>query len=130
MPSGVKGVPYAPVKSIDFIGKKVLTAIETLQFPRASTSSTSSFLTYRSLQSKSPTSAFEMPTQEQTEAFFASLSTCKTKPAVLSLLEPYASNYIPKSVDENLPICLSGLYNCENLRKNYVELLRISEMCV
>jgi len=35
MPNGVKDVPYAPVKSIEFVGKKrSITAIQTLQCSR------------------------------------------------------------------------------------------------
>ena len=101
MPNGVRDVPYAPVKNIEFIGKKRnSTVINTLQYWRGSTPSPSPCITPRS--SKSPTPAFEEATEEETEAFFASLS--KTKPVVLSLVEPYASNYIPKSLDENLPL--------------------------
>ena len=66
---------------------------------------------------------------EQTEAFLASLSACKSKPAILSLVEPYSSNYIPKSLDENLPICLSGLCKPEDHFMNYGELLKVCETC-
>ena len=57
------------------------------------------------------------------------MSTCETKPAILSLVEPYASNYIPKSLEENLPLRLSRLYNPENLLMNYGELLKVCETC-
>ena len=67
--------------------------------------------------------------KKETEAFFASLSTCKTKPAILFLVELYASNYIPKSLDENLPICLPRLYKPENPFMNYGELLKVCETC-
>ena len=62
------------------------TVINTLQYQRGSTPSPSPCITPRS--SKSPTPAFEEATEEETEAFFASLSMCKTKPVVLSLVEP------------------------------------------
>ena len=127
MPNGVKDVPYAPVKCIKFIGKKrSIAAIETSQF-RRDTPSPSPCVTPRS--SKSPTPAFEEVTEEETKAFFASLGTCKTKPAILSLVEPYSSNYIPKSLDENLPLCLSQLYKPEKRFMNYGELLKICETC-
>jgi len=127
MPNGVTDVPYAPVKSIEFVGKKrSITAIQTMQCSRGSVS-TAPCSTPRS--SKAPTPALEEATQEETEAFFALLSTCKTKPAILSLVEPYASNYIPKSLDETLPLCLSRLYKPEYLAMNYGELLRVCETC-
>ena len=125
MPSGVKDVPYAQVKDIEFIGKKrSVTAIQTSQFLSGSQPSPSPSSTPRS--SKSCTSAFEEAAEKETEAFFALLSTCKTKAAILSLVEPYASNYIPKSLDENLPLCLSGMYY---LVMNYSELLKVCETC-
>ena len=85
MPNDVKDIPYAPVISIGFIGKKKSTiAIQTSIFQRGNTPLPSPCATPRSL--KSPTPAFEEAMEEQTEAFFASLSTCKTKPAILSLV--------------------------------------------
>ena len=82
MPNGVKDVLYAPVKNIEFIGKKKsVTAIQTSQFPRGNTPLPSPCSTPRS--SKSPTPTFEEAVEEETEAFFASLSTCKTKPVIL-----------------------------------------------
>ena len=126
MPNGVKDVPYAPVKSIELIRKKKrITVIQTSQFPRGNTPSPSPCSTPRSSRSTAP--AFEEATEEETDVFFASLSTCKTKPAILSLVEPYASNYIPKSLDENLPLCLSGLYKPENLFMCYGVLLKVCE---
>jgi len=44
-------------------------------------------------------------------------------------VEPYASNYIPKSLDETLAVCLSRLYKPEYLAMNYGELLRVCETC-
>ena len=48
---------------------------------------------------------------------------------ILSLVELYASNYIPKSLNENLPLCLARFYNPENLLMNYGELLKVCETC-
>ena len=42
-------------------------------------------------------------------------------------MEPYASNYIPQSLDENLPLCLSELYEAKYLCMNYGDLLKESE---
>ena len=43
-------------------------------------------------QSKSPTPAFEI--ENDMEKFLSMLSKCETKPVVLSLIEPYASDYV------------------------------------
>lgn len=128
MPSAMKDVPYAPVKCIDFIGKKrSFTALQSSQLVSGNKPLRSPSPTPRS--SKSPTPAFEDATDEETKTFFASLSTCSTKPAILSLVEPYASKYVPQSLDEGLPLCLSELYKPECLCMNYGDLLKMSESC-
>ena len=115
---------YAPVKSIDFIGKKKsLAAVESSNFGPANTPSPSPSSSPGT--SKSPTPAFEDLTHEET----ASLASCSCKPAILSLVQPYASNYVPKSLDENLPLCLSELYKPEYLQTNYGDLLKHAEEC-
>ena len=54
------------------------------------------------------------------------LASCKSKPAVLSLVEPYSSRYVPKSLDSSLPVCLSQIFKSEYLNLNYYELLSIA----
>ena len=129
MPHSVKDVPYARVKEIDFLGRKrSLTSFQTLQYQSGSSSSSSPCTTPRS--SKSPAPELKEASTEETEEFFASLATCnKSRPGILSLVEPYASHYIPKSLDENLPPCLSELYRPEYRFKNYKELLEESAAC-
>jgi len=116
MPSGVKDIPYAPVKEMGFTGKKKsATMIETHQFAtasspspissRAGTPTSSRARTPTSSRSATPMPAFQKPSEQEVEELFASLSKCKTKPAILSLVAPYADNYVPKSLNENLPPC-------------------------
>ena len=40
------------------------------------------------------------PKADEKESLFASLSTCGTKPAILSLVELYASYYVPRSLEQ------------------------------
>ena len=54
----------------------------------------------------------------------------KSKPVILSLIEPYASDYVPKTVNSDLPVCLSTLYEPEYLSFNFHELLKVCEECV
>ena len=113
MPHGVKDIPYAPIKGINFVGeKRSITAFQTLQYESGSSSSSSACTTHWS--SKSPTPLFEEKKAEETETFLASLSRFRTRPAILSLGEPYASRYVPKSLANNLPFCLSQLYKPEH----------------
>ena len=138
MPSGMKDIPYAPVKEMDFTRKKKsATMIETHQFAtasspspissragtptsscartptsscagtptssRAGTPTSSHAGTPTSSRSATPVPVLQKPSEQEVEELFASLSKCKTKPAILSLVAPYADNYVPKSLNENLP---------------------------
>ena len=44
-------------------------------------------------------------------------------------MEPYSASYVPKSLDDNLPLCLSELFKPEYVTKNYVELLKVCDSC-
>ena len=69
------------------------------------------------------------PTEEEVQQFFTALAHTSSKPAILSLVEPYCSQYIPESVDEGLPICLCDLQKPDYLQYGYSELVRLAEQC-
>lgn len=128
IPNGVKEVPYAPVKNMDFVGKKRSLAImASLDFkqPDSSCSPTPSPSPI-SRPSKSPTPALTVPDHEETKSFLASLASCPSKPAILSLVQPYSSNYVPKSLSVGLPMYLTELFKSEYLHKNYGDLLTLA----
>ncbi len=164
MPTGVKEVQYAPVKEIDFLGKKGSVAVlESTQISPSSTvtssassvvspvnslsSQTSSSTSVNSQShsfsrsgtpvptitsipqaSKSPTPVRDKtPSHDETMTFFSSLATCSSKPAILSLIAPYSSRYIPQTLDSGLPTCLSELYKPEYAELNYGELLTVAK---
>ena len=78
-------------------------------------------------RSKSPTLVWEKtPSHDDTMAFLGMLASRKTKPAVLSLIDPYSSQYVPKSLDSSLPACLSQIFQSEYACLNYCELLSIA----
>ena len=184
MPTGIKEVHYAPVKYIDFVGKKgsaaILESLDfrpsplTTQLPASSqVSASSTVVSFASSQSgstmassanslpsqhSSPTSANaqilpssrsgtvsvpvvpptprasksptpdreKTPSHDETMAFLSSLATCSSKPAILSLVAPYSSRYIPKTLDSSLPMCLSELYKPEYIELNYGELVTLA----
>ncbi len=47
----------------------------------------------------------------------------------LSLVEKYASKYVPITISKDLPICLSTLYIPDYLSLNYHELLKSCKEC-
>ena len=110
IPNVVKKVPYAPVSKISFIGRK----------------GSQTQLHSSTSNPPSPSQLKDMPdiTDEEVSQLFASLAKCSSKPAILSLVEPYCSQYVPKSLDEGLPSSLSCLYTPELLNFNYGELLK------
>ena len=67
------------------------------------------------------------PSAVEVNQFFAALAHTSSKPAILSLVEPYSSSYIPKPLDEDLPVCLSELQKPEYLKYSYGELLKVAE---
>ncbi len=83
-----------------------------------------------SRKSKSPTPAFTDSTQEEKENFLSMLSTCKSKPAILSLIEPFSSDFVPKAIKQDFPVCLSTLFKPEYLKTNYGELVKLAEETV
>ncbi len=127
-PNGIKDVPYAPVKDVDFIGKKRSESMITkLDIATPSSVNASAHL---SRKSRSPTPAFIDSTQEEKENFLSMLSTCKSKPVILSLVEPYSSDFVPLAIKEDFTVCLSTLFKPEYLRLNYRELVKLAEECV
>ena len=63
------------------------------------------------------------------KSFFSDLSSCSSKPAILSIVEPLSFKYISKSLDENFPLCMSELFRTEYLQSNYGELLKLAGEC-
>ena len=59
------------------------------------------------------------------EILFKNLSTCCTKPAILSLIPPYSDNYVPKSAMDVFPKPLNELYNPEYIKIGFDELMDI-----
>lgn len=118
LPPSMKDVPYAPLRQIKFIGKAGVMAEMRSPSPRSRSPTP--------MQPSSQSSA-SLPSSGEVDAFFASLSQCSTKPAILSLVQSYSSSYIPSSLANDLPAPLSALFKQENLEKSFDELLQLSE---
>ncbi len=132
MPTGVKAVHYAPVREIDFVGKKRSAAMMKSTFFRQHSMSPSpapSSSTPRSSKSPTPTPSIKPPNNEDFMNFLHSLSSCSSKPAVLSLIKPFSSEYIPTPLSSDFPTCLSELFKPEYLDLNYGELAHKASEC-
>ena len=64
-----------------------------------------------------------LPTESEMANLFDSLSKCKTKPAVLSVVPVFSEKYVPKSSLVTFPKPFNTLYKSDFLQLNYDELL-------
>ena len=63
------------------------------------------------------------PSQGEVSCFFRNLSKTKGQPAILSIVDNYSENFIPKSLDqENFPKVLTELYSQDCIGMNFTEL--------
>ena len=67
------------------------------------------------------------PSEEKVLLFLEALSKGKTKPAALSLVEPYSAEYVPKSLDSRLPKLMSELFRKDHLQASLSELQTLAE---
>ena len=67
------------------------------------------------------------PSHSDMTDFYERLASLSSKPAILSLIEPHSSNYVPDLLDDELPLCLSGLLKHEYMKYSYSELLKLSQ---
>ena len=74
-----------------------------------------------------PTSIIIAPGQSDLGNFFDKLSKCGTKPAILSLVDPYSDNYVPKVVQPSFPKPLPQMFDEKYLKYSYTELLAACE---
>lgn len=64
-------------------------------------------------------------TSDELSSLFNTLSTTGSKSAILSLIEPYSDDFIPKPISENFPLVLTELRNEEALHMDYSDVLSI-----
>ena len=85
IPGYQRDIPYLPVKNLDFTSAKakqkmieIKTSKETRVFTKA-------------------------PDSSEFNNFFEKLSKSGTKPGILSFVDPYSDNYVPKAVQPSFP---------------------------
>lgn len=69
------------------------------------------------------TCAVSDPSAEEMSLFYESLYKTGVKCAVLSLIPPYADEYVPESIKKKYPMVLTELRNEKTFQLNYMELL-------
>lgn len=123
IPNKVKDVPYSPVRDIHFIGKKKSERIMSSPSPLlissiSSPSLASSSPSHHSLSSDEEEEHIPVPDPSHSDmtGFYEELASLSSKPAILSLIEPRSSNYVPDLFDDELPLCLSRLLKHEYMK--------------
>ena len=124
LPTTVKQVDYARIKEINFSSAKKLKAnldksIETVAFPVVDSSPPSFTSTPKRPEVKMSSSL--VPSAEEMDAFYHSLSECKIKPVCLSLIHPFADSFI--SSTRNIK-AVTDLFDPKYLKLSYTDLLK------
>ncbi len=135
LPPSVKDVPYSPLSGIKFKGKsstlKEWKAFRTPspavdQTPSPNPSPSPSPAVSRSTSPAPVAKKIKAPTTEEVDKLYLSLSKCKSKPSVLSLISN-SSAYVPKSLHPDLPpVLTTALFDSDKLNMNYFDLLRVA----
>ena len=117
LPAPVKDIPYLQLRDIDFTAPKCHSVVRT----SASTTSTSS-------DSASHCSPKEIkvftPSHTEQQEFFCQLSQEQNKrPVILSVVEPYNSDFVLSSDH----LLLQYLYRPEYLERDYADLVKVGE---
>ncbi|XP_043227776.1 uncharacterized protein LOC122384449 [Amphibalanus amphitrite] len=63
------------------------------------------------------------PSQGELDSLFKALSQSGSKPAVLSLIEPYAEAYVPESLHSDLPQLVGVVFDKANMELSYDQLV-------
>ena len=122
IPSYMKSIDYVPIRKIDFTSasgkKRKLDEMldESVDKNDSAEPSSDSCLNH-----------CEQPTEEELSLLFEAISLAGTRPATLSIVDPYSDNYVPKSSQSVFPKPLKSLYDISYMQLKYHELLEVCE---
>ena len=122
LPTYVNEVSYARVKDIDFSSAKKLKENLDTRIDSLDTTCHECQVEPPYACRKATTSIPSLPVpKSEMDIFYQALNHCETKASVLSLIDPYAEQFVAKS--RNVPV-LSDLFEPTNLELKYPELLQ------
>lgn len=128
IPTYLKSAEYLPVKDIDFTSARGLKRKLDEVIDDADVPATEEVEILTTEEAK--VSAISKPTDEEMQLLFKNLNTAvsgDTKPAILSLVEPYSEKFIPKSSMDSFPKPLSLLYQSAYYELPYHKLLDVCQ---
>ena len=119
LPTYVNEVSYARVRDIEFTSAKKLKE----NLDNTIDSLDQNIVTCHENQPSKAQTAIpsQMASTEEMDKFYETLNRCETKAVVLSLIDPYAEQFVAKS--RNVPV-VSDLYDSINLDLEYPQLLQ------
>ena len=121
MPSFQKNVQYLPVKDMDFTSAKA----KKRKLDDAIDTDTATMKIHQ--DSPQQMSAVTPANVADIDAFYDTLGSCGTKPAMLSLVPKYSSSYVPKRMLGAFPQPLPMLHKPVYMELEYHELLKVCE---
>ena len=114
---GYHSVEYKEVCDIDFSAAKTLKKYLDAKVVNYSDTENAP------VTQKSCFEKYATPTNNELNNFFSKLSTCGTKPAILSIVPGYCNEYAPQLFTKSYPKSLSDLYDSKLACLNYKELV-------
>ena len=114
LPAACKEVPYQEIANIDFTSPGTLRK----KFDQKVVEKEN-----KNPQGQPKHCKANFASDEKVSEFYKSLSLCKSKPAVLSIIPPYDEKYVPQTLTEEYPKILTGFYDpVKASTMNYLEL--------
>ena len=71
--------------------------------------------------------SIDPPSEESISKLMEAMAKGRTRPAVLSLVQPYSDQYIPKSLDGSLPKLLTDLFDKGHMQATLNDLVAVGE---
>ena len=122
LPSFLKNVEYLPIADIDFTSPSIKKRKLDSAINNNDTTTNGG-----TMQAKVGVQSIKLPTYDEMDCFYKCLSRSKSKPAILSLVEPYSDNYVPSSSLPGFPLPLTTLHKLEYESLSYTDLLEACE---
>ena len=120
LPTYVNEVTYETVRDIDFTSAKKLKENLDIKIHSLNQNKVASRERQPNCHAQTAIPS-QLASTEDMNKFLAALNLCEIKPVVLSVIDPYAVQFVVKS--RNVPV-LSDLYDLNNLELDYPELLQ------
>ena len=127
MPTFQKNMEYLPVKNIDFSSAKS----KKNKLDDAKDSDTNSCVPCPIESVSNPVNKVSISSVDEMNNLYSNISKSKTKPGILSLVPEFSDMYVPLTSLPEFPHPLPSLYDPNNLKLRYHELLEKCEaICV